>query len=268
MTGRLRPSHLEWVADRLTDRDWQIIQAVNDLRLLTGRHIERLFFAGLGSSRSRTASRSRALKRLVAWRVLVPLPRRIGGAGRGSTPQAFALDSAGQRLIRQRQLASGQLPRVRRPGAPGDRTIRHILAVSECFVALTETARTHDFRVVTFQAEPSCWWPNGLGGYVKPDAYTVLGLGRVRDHWWIECDLATESLPAVKRQLLTYLDFADRGQLGPGRIMPRIAIATTNPARQHAIQALARRLPDPASDLFRIMQIDELANALYQVLRE
>src|SRR5689334_13297406 len=95
---RVSPTHTEWVAVRLSERDWRIVEAVNVVRLLTGQQVERLFFWDLAPGRSRIASRSRALQRLVAWRVLVPLPRRIGGAGRGSTSLAFALDSAGQRL--------------------------------------------------------------------------------------------------------------------------------------------------------------------------
>lgn len=266
--GRLRPSQVEWVADRLTVRDWQIIEGVNRLRLLTGTQIERLYFADLKSGRSRTASRSRALHRLVGWRVLVPLPRRIGGAGRGSTVLAFALDSAGQRLVRERLIATDHPARVRRPGAPGERTVRHILAVSECCVALAELARSAGFTLEQFQAEPASWWSNGLGGYIKPDAYAVLATDDFRDHWWIELDLATESLPTVKNQLLAYLDFAHRGQLGPDQIVPRVAVATTTPQRRKAIAAMAERLPSPAVELFHIVQTGELVLSLYQVLRE
>src|SRR5438132_485632 len=97
-TRRVGPAHAEWVAERLTNRDWQIVESVNLVRLLTGTQIERLFFADVAPGRSRVASRSRALQRLVGWRVLVPLPRRVGGAGRGSTTSAFALDSTGTRL--------------------------------------------------------------------------------------------------------------------------------------------------------------------------
>ena len=268
MTARLRPAYVEWVADRLTSRDWQIIEGVNQLRLLTGAQVERLYFADLKLGRSRTASRSRALRRLVTWRVLVPLPRRIGGAGRGSTTLVFALDSGGQRLARERLIATDRPARVRRPGPPGERTIRHILAVSESCVALTELSRAVGFALDEFKAEPASWWPNGLGGYIKPDAYAVLTLGDIRDHWWIELDLATESLPTVKRQLLAYLDFARRGQLGPGRIVPRVVIATTTPERRDAIAAMASSLPPPTAQLFRIMQTAELASSLYQVLRE
>jgi hypothetical protein len=268
MTTRLRPSQVEWVANRLTIRDWQIIEAVNEVRLLTGQQVERLFFADLQRGRSRVASRSRALHRLVAWGVLVPLPRRIGGAGRGSTTLAFALDSVGQRLVYERLLAAYRPARVRRPGPPGERTVRHILAVSECRVALTELARACDFTLEHFQAEPACWWPNGLGGYIKPDAYAVLASGDIQDHWWIELDLATESLPAVKRQLLNYLDFAHRGQLGPDQITPRVLIATTTPGRGKAISDLIGRLPPPAESLFHLVQTNEVAHFLYRILRE
>jgi hypothetical protein len=196
---RVRPAHIEWVAARLSPRDWQIVEGVNQLRLLSGAQIERLYFADLTSPRSRTASRSRVLARLVAWRVLVSLPRRIGGPGWGSTVSAFALDSAGQQLILRRLQAQSRPPRVRRPGPPGERIVRHILATSDCYVALTELSRAHGFALDQFQAEPACWWPNGLDGYIKPDAYTVLSRGQVRDHWWLEIDLATESVPAVKK---------------------------------------------------------------------
>jgi hypothetical protein len=204
----------------------------------------------------------------VGWRVLVPLPRRIGGAGRGSTTLAFALDSVGQQLMRERLTDTDRPARVRRPGQPGERTVRHTLAVSECFVALTELARTSGFEVERFLTEPACWWPNGLGGYIKPDAYALLSSGDVCDHWWIELDLSTESLPAVKKQLLAYLDFANRGQLGPDQIIPRVVIGTTTPERCKAISAMIGHLPPPAEHLFRIVQTDELAASLYCVLRE
>ena len=164
---RISPAQVDWVRERLVPRDWQIVEAVNELRLLSGQEIERLFFSGLASGRSRIASRSRALQRLVGWRVLTPLPRRIGGAGRGSTGLAFALDSTGQRLMRERLLAAGKQARVRHPGQPTERTVRHILAVSEACVSLSELGREHDFAVEQFQAEPGSWWPNGLGGWIN-----------------------------------------------------------------------------------------------------
>jgi hypothetical protein len=161
------------------------------------------------------------------------------------------------------------LPRVRRPGPPTERTVRHILAVAEAYVALTESGREHGFTLAAFQAEPASWWPNGLGsGYIKPDAYARLIYGKVSDRWWLELDLATESLPAVKRQLASYVDFWERGQLGPGKIVPRVVIATTTPERCRAIARLVKQLPSAPANLFLVVQIHELASALHRVLLE
>ena len=41
-------------------------------------------------------------------------------------------------------------------------------------------------RLGGFDAEPAAWWPNGLGGWLKPDAYVRLASGNFVDHWWIE----------------------------------------------------------------------------------
>jgi len=182
--ARVRPAHVDWVASRLSARDRDIVEIVNRLRVVSSTQLSRLFFADLRAGRSRTTARTRALRRLVAWRVLCPLERRTGGHGGGSGAQCYALDSTGQR---QAEDAGG---RVRRPGAPGQRTLRHILGVSELYVSLVELGRTAGFTVAAFEAEPGCWWPNGLGGRLKPDAYALLACGTVRDHWWLEHDQA------------------------------------------------------------------------------
>lgn len=265
---RVRQAHVEWTAERLSERDWQIIEAVNRLRAVTGEQIERLCFAFLSSARSRTVSRSRALQRLVSWRVLMPLARRVGGVGRGSSVTTYALDSAGQQLIRQRQQVRGQAAHVRRPVAPGVRTLTHTLAVSELYAALHELGRAHGFALAEYETEPGCWWPDGIGGHLKPDAYARLQLGTVVDHWWIEQDQATEALPTVRAKLLTYLGFLTRGQLGPRGVVPRVLLATVSAPRRDALLAVIAKLPAPASDLFTVCLADETAYVLYSALRE
>lgn len=265
---RVRPGHVEWVAERLGERDWQIIEAVNRLRILSGEQIETLFFSSLTSRRSRIVTRSRVLKRLIDWRVLVPLTRSIGGADRGSSGLVFALDSAGQRLIAGRQLAEAGPLRVRRPGTPGERTVRHQLAVSALYVDLVALSRSQGFSLEEFVAEPGCWWPDGLRGYLKPDAYLRLSTADVADYWWIEHDEATESLPTVRRKLETYLDFIRRGQLGPNGVIPRVLVSTVTEARRAAIASLVTRLPDPAAKLFAVVHAGHAAPYLVTVLRE
>jgi hypothetical protein len=265
---RVRTAHVEWVAERLSERDWTIIEIVNRLRIVSGQHLDSLVFYTIPSERSRTVTRSRVLLRLAAWRVLVPLARRVGGQGRGSSVQLYALDTAGQRLLAQRQAAAGSVPRVRRPGTPGERMVRHVTAVAELYAALVTLGRVEGFTVQEFSTEPACWWRNGLGGYVKPDAYVLLTTGAVRDHWWAEIDLASESLPTIHNKLLVYLDFLRRGQLGPGDVMPRVLISTVTEQRRDAIRLLVRRLPAPAGQLFAVMQAAESPRYLCSVLRQ
>jgi hypothetical protein len=264
---RVRSAYVDRLADRLSERDWQIIAAVNRLRVASGEQIQRLCFVDVAEGRSRIVTRSRVLARLVAWRVLVPLARRVGGARRGSSAQLYALDSAGTRLLTRNQLAQGGQVRVRRPGTPGERTLRHMMAVAELYVTLVELARTDGFGVSEYLTEPGCHWPNGLGGWLKPDAYAVLAWGKVLDYWWIEHDEATESLPTVRRKIQAYLDFWRRGQPGPHDVVPRVLVSTITAQRRVAIRAMVRRLPG-AEELVTVVQSENAAAHMTQVLRE
>lgn len=262
---RVRPHDVERVAERLSERDWAVIEIVNRLRMVRGDQCERLLFSYL-HGRSRVVSRGRVLRRLVAWQVLDVLPRRVGGSPRGSSGSVYVLGLIGQRLLVQRQLMAGASARVRRAGVPTDRTLRHTLAVSELCVSLIERAWSTGFHVAAFEAEPACWCPDGLGAYLKPDAYALLVRDQIRDHWWIEIDLATESLPTLKRKFLTYLSFVERGQLAPDNVIPRVLVTVPSEQRRDAVLVLLNRLPDPADKMFGVVTerhaVDYLVNVL------
>lgn len=239
--------HIEWVKERLSDRDWAILTDLDRLRVLSADQLERLHFSSL-TNRSREVVRGRVLRRLATWRVIAPMGRRIGGSQRGSSRAIWALDTVGQRLIRQRQAAVQPAVRVRRPRQPGERFMAHALAVSELYMSLA-TAQSGAV-LAAFDAEPAAWWPNGLGGWLKPDAYLRLSTSTWDDHWWAEIDRATESLPTLRRKLETYLDFYQHGQLGPNGVMPRVLVSTITEQRREAVQDLVAALPEPASALF------------------
>jgi hypothetical protein len=262
-----RQERVTWLRERLSERDWQIIEIVNRLRLVSGIQLERLHFQTL-TGHARSVVRGRVLRRLVNWRVLTVLPRRVGGAARGSSGSVFALGAAGVRLCAERQTGAAVPQRIRHPGAPTERSVRHTLAVSEFAVSVVEQARLHGAQIGAFGAEPASWWPNGLGGFLKPDAYVCLARGTVREHWWIEIDLATESLPTITRKLLAYLDFVERGQLGPGGLVPRVLVSGNTPARCAGLRSAISNLPPPASDLFVALADHEAAVYLLQSLQE
>lgn len=264
---RLRSAAVEWVVDRLSDRDWQLIEATNRLRLVSGKQLERLYFYGL-HGHTQEVVRGRVLHRLVDWRVLTAMPRRVGGAARGSARSVFALGGVGARLWAERQTATMVHPRVRHPEPPTERTVRHTLAVSELYADLVEQSRALDARVLTFEAEPASWWPNDQGGYLKPDAYALLTQGNIRERWWIEVDQATESLPTIKRKLSAYLDFVARGQFGPHGVVPRVLISGVSDVRCAALHGVVTRLPAPATALFLVAHQREAACSILGSLHE
>jgi hypothetical protein len=265
-SARVRTAYVDWVDERLSARDWSVVEEVNRLRVVSGEQLERLCFASL-RGRSRTVTRSRVLARLVRWRVLVPVGRRIGGSGRGSTGQAFALDTTGRRLLVRHGLAEADSRRVRRPGAPGERSLRHLLAVSDLYTELIEATRGDGQASCRFVTEPGCWWPNGRGGTLKPDAHVVLERDRVRDHWWVEVDLATESLPTVRSKVQMYLDFRALGERGPDDVMPWVLISTVSRPRAEALRVMLRRMPG-ADGLVSVVTREEAAAHMMQVMRE
>jgi Replication-relaxation len=260
---RVRQAHVEWVRARLGEREQAIIQTVEQLRLVSAVQLERLHFAEL-SEGSRARTRRRVLARLIDWRVLTPLERRIGGVRAGSSGLIVALDTCGH--LRASELREQQTSTVRRPYQPGLALVGHVLKVSELYVSLVELSRTRSFEL-DFDTEPRCWWPNGLGGWLRPDAFLRLSTDSYSDAWWLELDMSTEHLPTLGRKLTTYLDFAEHG-VGPNGVMPRVLVNVPDQRRADAVASLIQRMPDPATKLVHVTTHAYSAHYLLEVLHE
>ena len=271
MTGgpvrRVRTAHVEWVEERITDRDLAIADTVNRLRLATSAQLERLHFADL-SGRSRAVVRQRVLKRLIDWRVLIPLPRRVGGFGHGSNGLVLALDSAGQWLVARQAAQRSEPIHVRRPGVPSEQFTRHTVAVSELYCRLVEAARGRTFVLGDFRAEPAAWVHDPHGGWLKPDAYVLLQSAEYDDHWWIEADRATESLPTLRRKLLAYADFERHGGTGPSGTLPRVLITTPDERRATAVRRLASQISHTDPSYFHVVVHENGADYLRHILAQ
>lgn len=152
---------------------------------------------------------------------------------------------------------------------PGERYLRHVLAVSEMFVSLVERVReSAGIQLDRFAAEPGSWWPDGRQGLLKPDAYTVVADEARRDSWAIEVDLATEHLPTLKRKLMAYLDFYNRGQLGPDDVMPWVLVTVPDAKRYSDVVRLIRQLPNRADELFTVAVHNDAADVIMRRLAQ
>jgi hypothetical protein len=254
-------ARLDWLRERLSERDWAVMRDVARLRLVTGAQLERLHFAELGET-SRAVVRRRVLGRLARWGVLTTLERRIGGERAGSSGLVYALDIAGKRLV------AGDV-RATRPNLPGVRYVRHVLAVAEVYACLVEQSRGNgSVRLDRYDAEPASWWPDGRGGYMKPDAYVRISGSEHVDAYWLEVDLATEHLPTIRRKLTVYMDFYNRGQLGPDGIMPWVLVTVPNAERLSQIVRLFRQLPRRAEELFTVSLHNDAADSIMRRLSQ
>ena len=260
MTGRrLTAAEAEHIASLLSDRDWAILRSLAAARMLTGHQLTRLHFHDL-SAQTRDRVRRRVLERLTRLRIATRLGRIVGGVRSGSSGWIFALDLAGQRLA---QAAAGPCTgRLRRPWTPSALFLAHSLDVAELYVRLAEQARGQAFTVTTFQTEPACWWPDGLGGFIKPDAFVVLSTARFDELSWLEVDRGSESLPTIKRKLSDYLDFMARGQLGPRDVMPRVVVTVPDEPRLAAVEREADRLSSRTDGLFSVVTFAAAADFL------
>lgn len=257
--GYVTAARLDALQEALSERDWAVIRDVAALRLVTSQQLERLHFANLGES-SRSVVRRRVLGRLVKSQVLTTLERRIGGVRAGSAGLIYALGSYGQRLV-------ARDGRATRPGRPGERFIRHVLSVSQLYVDLVEQTRARPgVEFSQFAAEPVSWWADGQGGRLKPDAYVLVSNDANHDHWWVEVDLATEHGPAITRKVATYLDFYNRGQLGPGGIMPWVLITVPDEKRCSDIVRIISQLPFSSQELFTVALHNDAADHIVRTL--
>ncbi len=239
---------LDGLHGRLTDADWQVLEQLRRLRVLTGLQLQRLVH---GEGEAAKHRRLRQLTRLSRLQVITRMERRaIGGLGGGSRPSVYVLDVAGLRLVDPAAVA-------RRPWQPSTPFIEHAAMVSEIYVRLVEADRKGSVDLVGFDAEPRCWrhWRdrNGERLVLTPDADVTLGVGEFELHWFVEADRATESLPRITRKALEYVEYFATGSEQQRRgVVPQVAFIVPDERRLVAVADALHRLPAEHWHLFAV----------------
>jgi hypothetical protein len=260
--SRVTATYLADLATQLSVRDHAILRDLARVRVLTGNQLELLHFHDLASA-NRDRARRRVLNRLIAWRVVTTLSRRVGGVRAGSAGLVYSLDTAGQRVLRL--LDEEELP-VRRPWTPGNLFLAHALAVAELYVGLREAERAGHLELSTFLAEPASWQRTASLGTLKPDAYTLVAYGDVEDTWWIEVDRATESPATLRRKLSLYLLAATAGVTGPHDVLPRVLVTVPDEQRLEGVREILGDLGQTAQRLISVTLHNQAVEYLAEIL--
>jgi len=255
--GRRR---LRVIERELSERDWAILASLDQHRFLTSRQLQALHFHQHATTDAATRICRRVLTRLCELGVVEHLARRVGGVRAGSASYVWRVGPVGDRLLRQ---AQGEGARARRK-EPSARHLDHCLAIADCHLALVTAARAGHLELLRVATEPDSWRAYlGAGGapeLLKPDLYAVTVTGEYEDHWFVELDRATESLPTLVRKCGQYERYRRTGreQVETG-VFPLVVWVVPDYQRATKLQAAldtARRLD---TTLFRITTPERFA---------
>jgi len=220
----------------LSERDAAVLVQVAELRLMSGRQIEAVHFPREAHASGSTAGRlcRGVLARLVRDRLLVRLPRSVGGLRAGSRAFVYGLGPVGHRLLHD----DGSRLRVHEPG---DVFVEHQLAVSQLVVDLIIASRTRALEVVTVEGEPNCWrtLPAIGRAVLRPDLFLALGYEELEYRWFVEIDRGTHHLPAVLRKARLYQSYYQSGvEQATHGVFPRVAWVTLDTTRAARLREL------------------------------
>jgi len=252
--NRLGSHNLPTLHTMLSERDRSILRLVWEHRFVTTRQIQRVLFWQHATADAGTRACNRVLTRLREHRFLHRLDRPIGGVRGGSGAFVWCVGPAGDRIMR----AEPDPARTKRtrPFEPTPLFLDHTLAVTEARVQFEEVAHRGDLELLDVETEPATWRtftaPDGSVQVLKPDLRAVTAAGDYEDHWFIEVDLGTESIPALIRKCLTYQRYKDSGieqsRLG---LFPAVVWLIGDPRRRERLSATIRTDTRLGTGLFR-----------------
>ncbi|SIS19188.1 replication-relaxation family protein [Microbacterium sp. RURRCA19A] len=255
------PSKLLLLRAELSPRDDDILSFLNRHRYATTTQLRDVFFAEHATPTAGTRACIRVLHRLLHHRLVARLERRVGGSVRGSAASIWYLDAPGERLTRS------EGARRRRFAAVSTSFLTHTLAVTEAHVELIRHARSGAFTIERIDVEPDSWRSfltrAGTSTILKPDLYAHLATSDYDDHWYLEIDLGTESIPVLLTKCRTYRVYkaTGRAQAEHG-VYPRVLWLLPAQARVDRLRAAIQAAPDLDDRLFVCATTAQLAGVL------
>jgi hypothetical protein len=194
------------------------------------------------------------LQHLHDLRLVVRLPRIIGGIRAGSSAHIYGLSGLGQAVLD----IPGTYGRRRRSVWETKPYFEdHVLAVSELYVRVVEACRESASDLLAFDAEPACWRRfTGAGGEpitLKPDAYVSVGIGDIERSAFVEVDLSTESPTTLHRKCQTFVAYWRAGleQQRHG-VFPAVLWLVPDQNRQQRLLEVIRHLSHDVHHLFYV----------------
>ena len=254
---RINRQDLQRLGTQLSERDWAIIRFLHQHRYAMTGQLRRMVFRQHASQAAGTRACVRVLDRLLTRRLVTRLERRVGGVRHGSASFVWCLDVVGDRLTRPTNASR------RRVQEPSFAFLTHTLAVTDIHVQLAEAASTGAFHLTAVQVETEAWRPyvasGGAQHILKPDLMVTVSSDTYDDHWYVEVDLGTESLPVLLRKCTAYEDYRRTGRpQAEHGVFPRVLWILSTPGRVARLSAAITADPRLPDRLFTCITTDDL----------
>lgn len=258
----------ELLQSRLLDRDRAILGSLEQHRFLTSHQITQFHFTDHTQAASAARAARRTLARLEHDQLVSALDgRRIGGLPGGSQISTWYLTGAGYRVLHD---TSDRY----RMHEPTTRFLRHTLAIADTHLSILGAAAHLNGRAgISIEREAVRRFPDSGGGtqLLTPDLAATIQArdesGSFEDHWFIEVDLGTESLPTLIRKCAQYEAYRRSGleQANRDGTFPLVLWVFHGEKADRRIQALTQHLNrsgelDP--QLFRFATTESLHRVL------
>ncbi len=250
--SRVSRRALTVIRDRLSARDWAVLQTIADHRFVTTAQLQAFHFTDHTTDDSAARVCRRVLARLRRDRLIAGLARRVGGIRAGSASRVWYLDCAGDRLLR-----TPSTPR-RRAYEPSLYFLQHTLAVVDTHLRLVALAQRGRLTLVQVQTEPQCHRHyrglSGAGLVLKPDLFVVTASATYEDRWFIEVDQGTESRRRLLAKCQEYEAYRRSGiEQGRHQVFPLVIWLIADGSRRDALRDAIARDPQLRADLFRLV---------------
>jgi hypothetical protein len=252
-SGRVGPRRLEWIDQDLSERERAILLDLDRFRFLTTTQLQILHFRRHQSEAAAARLCRRTLFRLAKLRVIDALARRVGGIRAGSASFIWRVGPVGERLLR----TASDAPRARRK-EPSTRHLDHALAVADCYVRLRDAASRDRLELLDIQPEPASWrrylGAGAVPEILKPDLYAVTAGSDYEDHWFVEVDRGTESVPTVMKKCTQYERYRRSGHEQAERgVFPLVVWVTLDDDRAAKLTTALRTARGIDRSLFRVV---------------